>query len=148
MSRLLATLAALVLSSPVLAATATVTSATEGVLVNQGEQFVGAQIGQALATGDRVMVPAGGSSTLTFEDGCAIRVQPETLITVPEQSPCAGGKIVTQRITPPAGSTASAAGPTGANAAADSWVGWAYVGSVVAITAVKTTEGDNDTASP
>lgn len=70
------------------------------VLVNQGEAFVTAQAGQALATGDRLLVMAGGEAGLTFADGCALPVAGGSLLEVPAASPCAGATVKLQRVEP------------------------------------------------
>jgi len=139
MIRTFVAVAALAFSGTVLAATATITSANGGVMVNQGNGFVSAQVGQVLNTGDRVMVPAGASSSLSFDDGCALNLQPDTLVTIPAMSTCAGGQVVTQRVTP-AGSTAVGTRPY----AEDSWLGWSAIGGIVLITAYMISRDDDD----
>jgi hypothetical protein len=141
MIRTFVAVSALAFSGTLLAATATVTSASGGVMVNQGDAFRPAQVGQVLNTGDRVMVPAGASSSLSFDDGCVLQVQPDTLITIPANSTCAGGDAMAQRVTP-SGSTA--VGTRTAYAGEDSWFGWGYLGTVVAVTAIMIANDDND----
>lgn len=64
---------------------ASATAVTGSVQVNQGERFVPLQAGQALRAGDRIMTLVDGSTTLTYEDGCILKIKPENLISVPER---------------------------------------------------------------
>lgn len=61
------------------------------VLVNQGKQFVTAQAGQILATGDRVMVMEGGNASIKYADGCVLVLGSGSLAVVGQQSSCASG---------------------------------------------------------
>ena len=148
MIRFLAVLA-FAASGTALAATATVTRYNGNVMANEGEQFRPVQVGQVLSTGDRVMVPQGGSAHLSFDDGCDMDVQGNTLVTIPAMSTCKGGTVVSQQVTP-----GSAAGSGPYYGGRDSMFGWGYIGAVVAITAYMISrdddddEDDDDTASP
>jgi len=84
---------------------ATVNAITGSVLVNQGKQFVPVQSGQALAVGDRVMVMQDSGAALRFNDGCDVRLEGGTIVTVPAVSTCAGGALEVSRL---AGNTAMA----------------------------------------
>lgn len=81
-------------------AAATLTLVEGGVKVNQGSEFVEAFEQLALQTGDRVMTLDNGRAVVTFDDGCEIEAGPNTLITVPSTSTCAGGVARTQNIAP------------------------------------------------
>lgn len=143
MKRVLAAIAAFALSAPVLAATATLSQASPGVLVNQGEQFQPAQPGQVLGTGDRVMVPGAGTALLTFDDGCQSQLQPDTLVTIPETSPCKGGQLVTQQVTPQ--------GPTQVGVRphpGESWKIWSTIGTAALLLLIWDDDEDDDTESP
>ena len=142
MLRYFAVLAAFALSSPAFAGTATVSQASPGVLVNQGELFQPVQAGQVLTAGDRVMVPAGAAATITFDDGCQSQVQPETLVTIPATSPCAGGQMVTQQVAPGNAPTQVGVRPH----PGQSWLIWTTAGAAALIIAGN--ERDDDTSSP
>jgi hypothetical protein len=148
MFRTAVAIAALSLSASALAATtATITRIDGEVMVNQGEQFVAANAGQVVMTGDRLLVPQGGSLSLTFEDGCVMDVKADTLVQIPDASTCAGSAPMTQQVTP---SGTGAAGGSAAAAGEDSAFGWGYLGTVLAVVLFYDPggEGDNDTASP
>jgi hypothetical protein len=148
MIRTFVAVAALSFSSMVFAATATITSAGPGVMVNQGNGFVQAQMGQMVNTGDRILVPAGSTSSISFSDGCTQQLPADALVTIPATSTCAGGNLAAQRVNP-SGATAVGTRPY----AEDSWWGWAAIGGIVLITAYKIAtadddEDDDDTVSP
>ncbi len=96
---LLCTLVLAGLASTVQAA-ATLTRVTGGVRVNQGAEFVEAFEDLALQAGDRIMTLDDGRARITFDDGCDLEAGPNTMITVPETSTCAGGQAITQNIAP------------------------------------------------
>jgi hypothetical protein len=101
MFRIVLACLALAVSAPALADTATLSGPTGGILVNQGQQFVPVQPGTVLGPGDRIMVPAGaGGASLVFGEGCSVPLPPNSLVTLPEQSPCDGGQLIVQQITP------------------------------------------------
>ena len=93
---------------------ATVNAITGSVMVNQGKQFVPVQAGQKLAAGDRVMVMQDAGAALRFKDGCDVRLQGGTIVSVPAMSTCAGGRLETSRL---AGNTAMAS-----TAVRDGWI--------------------------
>jgi hypothetical protein len=139
MIRTFVAVAALAASGTVFAASASITSASAGVMVNQGNGFSPAQVGQLVNTGDRILVPAGASSSISFDDGCSLQLPSDALVTVPATSTCAGATLATQRVTP-AGNTA-----VGTRAyAQDSWWGWAALGGIALITAYEVATSDND----
>jgi len=78
--------------------TATVNAITGSVLVNQGKQFVPVQSGQALVAGDRVMVMQDSGAALRFTDGCDVRLEGGTIVTVPTMSTCVGGQLEVSRL--------------------------------------------------
>lgn len=80
------------------------------VLVNQGENFVPATEGQSLNSGDRLMVTKSSSATLVFGKDCIAEVKAGTIVTIPEQSICEGGQLVTQNLQPGAGAAPGAEG--------------------------------------
>lgn len=80
------------------------------VLVNQGENFVPGIEGQSLNAGDRVMVTKNGNAIVVFGKDCQTEVKSGTMITVPEQSICEGGALVTQSLEPGAGAAPGANG--------------------------------------
>lgn len=80
------------------------------VLVNQGEKFVAASEGQSLNAGDRLMVTKSGSATLVFGKGCTTEVKGGTMVTIPAQSICDGGQLVTQSLEPGAGAAPGSSG--------------------------------------
>ena len=67
---------------------ATLVNAKGSVLVNQGKQFVSAQGGQLLASGDRIMVMEGGAASLTFANGCVLNLQSGSLLVVSNETAC------------------------------------------------------------
>lgn len=68
------------------------------VMVNTGEKFVGAVEGQSLKAGDRVMASKTGTAVLVFENDCRKDVQANTMVIIPETSPCLGGAWATQSV--------------------------------------------------
>jgi hypothetical protein len=80
------------------------------VLVNQGEKFVPAAEGQSLNAGDRLMVTKNGNAILVFGNNCSQEVKAGTMVTIPEQSICNGGQLITQSLEPGAGAAPGAGG--------------------------------------
>ena len=78
------------------------------VMVNQGEKFIPATEGQSLKAGDRLMVTKNGNATLFFDKGCKTEVKGGTMVTIPAQSICEGGQLVTQSLEPGAGAAPGA----------------------------------------
>jgi hypothetical protein len=81
-------------------ASATLTRVSGGVRVNQGVEFVEAFEELALRPGDRIMTLENGRARITFDDGCDLDAGPNTMVTIPETSTCAGGQALTQNIAP------------------------------------------------
>lgn len=73
------------------------------VLVNQGEKFVPATEGQSLNAGDRLMVTKNGNALLIFGKDCEKEIKAGTMVTIPEQSICDGGQLLSQSLEPGAG---------------------------------------------
>lgn len=109
------------------------------VLVNQGEKFVPATEGQSLNSGDRLMVTKTGNAVLVFGKGCTTEVKAGTMVTIPEQSICDGGQLITQSLEPgagaaPGGSGTSSVGATGSgNAGIYTLAGVALIISAIEI---------------
>ena len=59
------------------------------VLVNRGDGFKAAAASGQVATGDVVMVRAGGAASVVFSDGCRVSVDVGSSYTVGASSPCA-----------------------------------------------------------
>jgi hypothetical protein len=85
------------------------------VMVNTGERYVNAKPGQALATGDRIMVLSGAKAELVFDDGCKLPLDANTVAVVPATSTCAGAVAEMQSYGPmyaqAVGSSATDAAP-------------------------------------
>ena len=86
------------------------------VLVNTGKAFSPAVIDMRLKKGDRVMVQEGSEATITFDDGCKLKIEVNKLVTVPDQSSCAGAVVMQQGINP-AGGSAIGGGTAASNGA-------------------------------
>jgi hypothetical protein len=145
MNRLSLILTAAALASPhgFAQAAATLTRIDGGVRVNQGVEFVEAFEQLALQTGDRIMTLEDGRAVVTFDDGCEIEAGPNTLITVPATSTCAGGVAPTQNIAP-GGTEAVGAGGS------SNWRRVLFIALPVAAAAAVIIERNNDdpTVSP
>lgn len=68
------------------------------VLVNTGEKFVAAVELQSLKPGDRVMASKTATAVVVFENDCRKDVQANTMVIIPETSPCAGGVWATHSV--------------------------------------------------
>ncbi len=80
------------------------------VSVNRGVEFVPALAGQSLNENDRVMAEEGESSALIhYADGCGIKVNPGTIVTVPEDSRCPCDMLWVQNAAPAGGAVIGAA---------------------------------------
>jgi len=87
-------------AAPGVWAGATLTRVEGSVRVNQGAEFVEAFEQLALQPGDRIMTLESGRAVVTFDDGCELDAGPNTMITVPATSTCAGGVARAQNIAP------------------------------------------------
>lgn len=83
------------------------------VRVNMGDEFVNAVENTALKAGDRIMTMDDGRAIITFNDGCDLQAGPNTLITLPAVSNCAGGLVRTQNIAPGGGEAVGASESSG-----------------------------------
>ena len=92
------------------------TEAKGKVLVNTGKAFSPASKDMRLKKGDRVMVQGRSEATITFDDGCKLDIEENKLVTVPEQSSCAGALVMQQGINP-AGGSAIGGGAAASNGA-------------------------------
>lgn len=82
------------------------------VLLNQGAQFADAAVDTLTKQGDRVMAMEGARAVIHFDDNvdenddrhrdhaCDLVVDPGTIITVPDKSPCAGGVVSVEKVAP------------------------------------------------
>ena len=123
-------------------ADATLSRIEGGVRVNQGNEFTTAFEQLALRAGDRVMTLADGKALITFDDGCEMEAGPNTLITVPSTSTCAGGVARAQNIAP---GGSEAVGATGS----PNWRNALLIAlPVVAAAAVILEDDDSPTVSP
>jgi hypothetical protein len=64
--------------------------------INQGKGFKPVKHRINASVGDAVMVGPGGTATLTYDDGCKVKVQPGAVITIAPLSPCAAGSNAAQ----------------------------------------------------
>ena len=85
----------LVFSTSTLAAT--VTSEQGEVLVNQGAGYKPVTQPTEVAPGDQVIAKPRSSGRVVFSDGCAVKVEPGSVLTITPQSPCEprGSHVVT-----------------------------------------------------
>ena len=83
---------AVLLSSSSWAATGTTVEPSLGaVLINNGTGFKQIKKPVKAKVGDSVMVSPDGAATIVYADGCRINVEPGTVSTVAQLSPCASG---------------------------------------------------------
>ena len=59
-----------------------------GVLVNKGAGYQQARGSASLVPSDRLMVSADSQATLVYSDGCKVPVNPGSVVTIGEKSPC------------------------------------------------------------
>lgn len=78
------------------------------VLVNQGKNYDSAQTGMQLKRDDRVLVRADGSARVVYQNGCVLRLGPNSLLILEGEDQCTKGAVVYQ-----AGGTSQPAGTTG-----------------------------------
>ena len=127
------------------------------VLLNQGAQFADAAVDTLTKQGDRVMAMEGARAVIHFDDNvdenddrhrdhaCDLVVDPGTIITVPDKSPCAGGVVSVEKVAP--------TGTPAAPGAGTSWR-WMYVPIGIGAVCLAIDAGDghfnckDDPASP
>jgi hypothetical protein len=80
---------------------ATLTAVRGDVEINQGVEFVPGKVGDLLVAGDRVMaVRRDSAGEVTFNDGCKLKVEPRTVVTIPDSKNCKGGFALVQSTNP------------------------------------------------
>lgn len=70
---------------------ATLEPAQGDLSINQGQGFQPVNSRVDAKVGNSVMVGPNGAATVTYEDGCAVTVQPGSVTTIAPLSPCASG---------------------------------------------------------
>jgi hypothetical protein len=121
------------------------------VMVNQGEQFRTATQGMQLVPGDRVMAMSGSDAVLVFAPDCEVPVAANSIVTIPEGSPCEGAAMTTQAASP---MLAQAVGKPQREPGARNRMGWIIFGSAVGAAALywgvirKNRRSDPDPVSP
>ena len=60
------------------------------VLVSRGGGYQATIDATELNSGDSVIAGIGGGAKITFADGCVLSLEPGTVVTISEKSPCAG----------------------------------------------------------
>lgn len=68
---------------------ATVNSTGGQVLVNQGNGYRQVLGTTEVKPGDSIVVNPGGSGQIVYPDGCSVQIQPGSVTTIAEASPCA-----------------------------------------------------------
>ena len=121
---------------------ATLSNVNGNVSVNQGKEFVPAQVGMHLNAGDRVMVPDNGLASIMFDDGCRFDIAAGKIVTVPAKSACGGDKVAQQGAGQGGGGAAIGDGHRSNTGV------WIMVGVVAAIDLWKLNEDDDETTSP
>ncbi len=111
------------------------------ILVNRGEQFVAGADGDVVGNGDRVMAMEGASALLKYDDGCDVKVESDTVVTLSEGSPCAGWLLVTEAVAPSAGLAVGGGVAQGVSP-------WIYVPAVVVAGVLVYEEFSDDPSSP
>ncbi len=121
---------AVISAQSTVALAATLQPTAGNVLVNRGNGFKSAGVGQSqVQPGDMVMASGGGSAQIIYNDGCKVGVEPGSVVTVAgatnardakgglqELSPCADGQAGSGPSDP--GASGSAASGAGAGSAA------------------------------
>jgi hypothetical protein len=124
--------------------TATLGDVKGSVKINQGVEFVDAQPGQPVKTGDRIMVMEGGVTSIKFSDDCVLPITGGKMVTVIGTTSCRCAQVCALDIGP------SDAGPIGevADFKTVNAVGWTWLGVAAACFIWCGDEDDNDTVSP
>ena len=60
-------------------------------MINEGQGFKPITGSTNAKVGDSVMVGPGGTATITYDDGCKVRVQPGAVARITPLSPCTSG---------------------------------------------------------
>lgn len=110
------------------------------VLHNAGSGFQAAVDGGAVEPGHLVMTMADGSAVLVFADGCRYSIEPSTVVTVPDSSPCAGALVQSRGIAP---ASSTAGGASGGALAGVPPIAWVPIGGTLIAFFVQS-QRDND----
>ncbi|MGQ0800772.1 MAG: hypothetical protein ACT4NL_11750 [Pseudomarimonas sp.] len=121
---------------------ATLAEVDGSILVNSGEEFVAGVNGEVLMKGSRVMAMEGSTALLKYDDGCDVKVESGTVVTLSDGSPCAGWLLTVEAVAP----GGLAIGAKGAVVAGVS--PWVYVPAVVVAGVLIAEELDDDPSSP
>lgn len=62
-----------------------------GVRVNRGDGYVAVRGATEAKAGDSIMAAAKGRARLIYSDGCAVDIQPGSVVVVGTESPCTKG---------------------------------------------------------
>jgi len=111
------------------------------VLINRGEQFVAGASGDLVGNGDRVMAMEGSSALLKYDDGCDVEIEPGTVATLSEGSPCAGWLLSVEAVAPSSGLAVGGGVAKGVSP-------WIYVPAVVVAGVLLYEEFSDDPSSP
>lgn len=115
------------------------------VSVNEGREFSPAKPEMRLKPGDRIMAQGGSGATLVFDDSCSLDIEANKLVTVPDQSTCKCGLLLTQGLTP-------VGGPAIGGEVISNGAGAAIAGGIIAVdlclTVFCTEDDNNDSVSP
>jgi hypothetical protein len=80
---------------------ATLTAVKGDLEINQGVEFVPGKVDDKLVAGDRVMaVRRDSAGEVTFNDGCKLKVEPRTVVTIADSKNCKGGFALVQSTNP------------------------------------------------
>jgi hypothetical protein len=82
------------MTSSVLAATATISDHSGKVLINKGKGFIPATATMSLNDGDKVMVGENSFAVVSFAD-CAVSISSPTVMSITKTAPCAAAGDVT-----------------------------------------------------
>jgi hypothetical protein len=93
----LATAAAAVLLSATACPAATLVPVHGQLSINHGQGFEQVNGPIEANTGDSVMVSPDGSANVLYADGCKITLQPGSVMTIAELSPCASGSYAQEQ---------------------------------------------------
>ena len=85
-------LVVLCLASPASAATL---DQIDGLIsINRGEGFLSIAETTQARTGDLISAGPSGTARLTYDDGCVVRIRPNTVVRVRSPSPCKAGYLL------------------------------------------------------
>ena len=110
------------------------------VLVNQGEGMVRAQPGMPLGIDDRVLTLNESGVLVVYEDGCTIRLEENSLLTLMSADECTQGVAAADEVSEVAAFSAIGAGGIASTAGATLIAGGAFAGLAFAAGAGDTEE--------